>query len=59
MTIKRLFAFFGFTLAAFVLSADPAAAQQVNIDLGQGGALTDRLVQIVALISVLSIAPSI
>jgi len=59
VTIKRLFAFFGFALAALVLSADPAAAQQVNIDLGQGGALTDRLVQIVALISVLSIAPSI
>jgi flagellar biosynthetic protein FliP len=59
VTIKRLFAFFGFALAALVLSASPAFAQQVNIDLGQGGALTDRLVQIVALISVLSIAPSI
>ncbi len=42
-----------------VLSADPAAAQQVTLDLGQGSGMTERLVQIVALITILSVAPSI
>jgi len=44
---------------ALVLSADPAAAQQVTLDLGQGSGMTERLVQIVALITILSVAPSI
>jgi flagellar biosynthetic protein FliP len=57
--MKRLFALTGLALVALVAAADPAAAQQVNIDLGQGGALTDRLIQIVALVTVLSVAPSI
>jgi flagellar biosynthetic protein FliP len=57
--MKRLFALACLALIALIAAADPAAAQQVNIDLGQGGALTDRLVQIVALITVLSVAPSI
>jgi flagellar biosynthetic protein FliP len=57
--MKRLYALTGLTLVALVAAADPAAAQQVNIDLGQGGALTDRLIQIVALVTVLSVAPSI
>ena len=59
MTVKRLLTIFGVAVLALAFGADPAAAQQVNIDLGQGGALTDRLVQIVALVSVLSVAPSI
>lgn len=49
-------------LAAFVilaLGAPEAAAQQVSLDLGQGGQMTERLIQIVLLITVLSIAPSI
>ncbi|MBI1210921.1 MAG: flagellar type III secretion system pore protein FliP [Alphaproteobacteria bacterium] len=49
----------GIALVAFIAAADPALAEQVNIDLGQGTALTDRLIQIVALITVLSVAPSI
>jgi flagellar biosynthetic protein FliP len=44
---------------AFALSADPAAAQQVSLDLGQGNGMTERLIQIVALITILSVAPSI
>jgi flagellar biosynthetic protein FliP len=45
------------TLFAFV---EPAAAQQMTIDFGgKGSGMTERLVQLVALITVLSIAPSI
>ena len=39
--------------------AEPALAQEINIDLGQGSSLTARIVQLVALITVLSLAPSI
>jgi flagellar biosynthetic protein FliP len=47
-------------LLAFTFSIEPAAAQQVTLDLGQGGSgMTERLIQIVALITVLSIAPSV
>jgi flagellar biosynthetic protein FliP len=45
-------------IAALVL-AEPAAAQQISVDLGQSGTLTARIVQLVALITVLSLAPSI
>jgi flagellar biosynthetic protein FliP len=36
-----------------------AAAQSVNINLGTGAGLTDRVVQLVGLLTVLSLAPSI
>ena len=36
-----------------------AAAQAVNIDLGTGAGLTDRVVQLIGLMTVLSLAPSI
>ena len=36
-----------------------ALAQAVNIDLGNGAGLTDRVIQLVGLITVLSLAPSI
>ncbi len=36
-----------------------AAAQQLNINLGTGGGLTDRVIQLAALMTVLSLAPSI
>lgn len=45
---------------ALLATADPAAAQQMTIDFGQqGGGMTERLVQLVALITILSVAPSI
>ncbi len=48
------------TLAFLLAMVDPAAAQQVTIDLGQdGGGFTERLIQLVALITILSVAPSI
>lgn len=57
--MQRLAALAGIVLVAFVAAAEPALADQVSVDLGQGTALTDRLIQIVALITVLSVAPSI
>jgi flagellar biosynthetic protein FliP len=41
------------------MGAHDAAAQQVSVDLGQGGQMTERLIQIVILVTVLSLAPSI
>jgi flagellar biosynthetic protein FliP len=46
-------------LVALAMLVEPAAAQQVSIDLGQGSGMTGRLVQLVALITILSVAPSI
>ena len=47
-------------LAVLLMAAPPALAQSVAIDLGQGGAgATSRLVQLTALITVLSLAPSL
>lgn len=37
----------------------PALAQAVTIDLGEGGTLTGRVIQIIALTTVLALAPSI
>ena len=48
-------ALFGATLAL----ASPAAAQDISVTFGQGGGLTERVLQLVALLTVLSLAPSI
>ncbi len=44
---------------ASLLAPMSAMAQAINLDLGTGGNLTDRVVQLVALMTVLSLAPSI
>jgi flagellar biosynthetic protein FliP len=41
------------------LSAGPAFAQDISINLGQGGGVTERAVQLIALLTILSVAPSI
>ncbi len=46
-------------LGALALAIEPAAAQQVTLDLGKGNGMTERLIQIVALVTILSVAPSI
>ena len=47
-------------LIAALLLSDPAAAQTIQLDLGEeGGMATARLVQLVALMTVLSVAPSL
>jgi flagellar biosynthetic protein FliP len=45
-------------LALAGLSA-PAAAQDISINFGQGAGLTERVLQLIALLTVLSLAPSI
>jgi flagellar biosynthetic protein FliP len=47
-------------LAVLLVAAYPALAQSVSLDLGQGGAgATSRLVQLTALVTGLSLAPSL
>ena len=50
-----------FAAAAFVLAAAtiPAAAQDISVTFGHGTGLTERVLQLVALVTVLSLAPSI
>lgn len=47
-----------FALAPTLAHAQ-AASPSINIDLGTGGGLTERMLQLVALVTVLSIAPSV
>ncbi len=52
----------GGALLAGLAASEPALAQSLNLDLGGeagGGATTSRILQLVALITVLSLAPSI
>jgi flagellar biosynthetic protein FliP len=61
-TALRVAAVLGPLLAALVammVLAAPATAQQLSLDLGQGPTSTGRIVQLLALLTVLSIAPSI
>lgn len=62
MTRPRLLrtscAFAAVFTGAVVLAA-PALAQSVSLDLGEGGTLSNRVVQLVLLITVLSVAPGI
>ena len=46
------------TLGMLMLSL-PASAQQFSLDLGEGSSTTSRMVQLIVLITVLSIAPAI
>src|SRR3974390_3414963 len=50
------------SLAALIVSATPLAAQEISINFGQGataGGLNERIIQLIALLTVLSLAPSI
>jgi flagellar biosynthetic protein FliP len=46
-------------LLALMAAVSPAAAQDISINFGQGGGLTERVIQLIALITVVSLAPSI
>ncbi len=46
-------------LAGALILATGAAAQSISIDLGEGAGVTERALQLVALITVLSLAPSL
>ena len=47
------------TLALTLLAAAPAQAQDISISLGEGGSLSGRAIQLIALITVLSLAPGL
>ena len=42
-----------------VVLSDQASAQSVNLDFGEGGSATARIVQLVVLLTVVTLAPSI
>ena len=46
-------------VAGILLTTAPAAAQDISVNFGQGNGLTERVVQMIALLTVLSLAPSI
>lgn len=48
-----------FILTVLLLVPVSAFGQEVNIDLGEGGSFTGRVLQLVALLTVLSLAPAI
>src|SRR5918999_1828245 len=45
--------------ASALLTVPDAVAQTVTLDLGQGGGVTERALQLVALVTVLALAPSV
>src|ERR1700685_1808366 len=50
------------SVAALIVTATPLAAQDININFGgdaAGGGLNERIIQLIALMTVLSLAPSI
>ena len=49
----------GIALTALLAGAVSASAQDISINFGQGGGLTERVLQLIALLTVLSLAPSI
>ncbi len=51
--------FTGGFISLLIWLSEPAAAQQLNLDFGSGGEATGRIVQVVMLVTVLSLAPSI
>jgi flagellar biosynthesis protein FliP len=57
--VKRAAAIAFISTVAALLVPAAALAQAVNIDLGTGAGLTDRVVQLIGLLTVLSLAPSI
>jgi flagellar biosynthetic protein FliP len=57
--MKRRLACAAIAAALGLLLAGAASAQSISLNLGEGAGLTERVVQTVALITVLSLAPSI
>jgi flagellar biosynthetic protein FliP len=46
-------------LACLMAGADAALAQSLTLDMGEGGSTTGRIVQLLVLVTVLSVAPSL
>ena len=49
----------GVTGLILLTASTPAGAQSINVDLGQNAGLTERVIQMIAMLTVLSLAPSI
>ena len=49
----------GLLVLAGLLAPDPAQAQSITVDLGEGGTVTGQIIRLVLLVTVLSLAPSI
>lgn len=49
----------GLILISQLIWPSPAIAQQLTVDLGEGGSLTGRSIELIALITVLSLAPGL
>jgi len=56
--VLRLATLTAFSIALFAVS-QPTFAQNVTLDFGQGGQATGRIVQLIALLTVITLAPSI
>ncbi|MFQ5346473.1 MAG: flagellar type III secretion system pore protein FliP [Rhodothalassiaceae bacterium] len=56
---RRLPLILGLAVVLAAALAEPAAAQSFSLDLGQEGTLTGRVVQLLLLVTVLTLAPSI
>ena len=56
LSLLRLLAFIGVTVFLF---AAPAAAQSLNLEFGDGGSSTARIVQIIAVMGIITLAPSL
>ncbi len=59
MMLRGLVFFLPVAIISIVLTASPAVAQSINLDLGESGSLSGRVIQMILLLSVLSLAPSI
>jgi flagellar biosynthetic protein FliP len=55
----RLATVVGGVATVVIASAPSALAQDISVNFGQGGGLTERVVQLIALLTVMSLAPSI
>ena len=55
----RLFNVIGLAMLLAALLAAPAGAESVTLEFGNGGSATGRILQLIALLTVLSLAPSI
>ncbi|PPR65103.1 MAG: Flagellar biosynthetic protein FliP [Alphaproteobacteria bacterium MarineAlpha4_Bin2] len=57
--ILRAAKIFAFTLLFYITLTEPIAAQSINLDFGEGESATARIVQLVVLLTVITVAPSI
>jgi len=59
LALKAFLFFLPIALAASIAFSSESIAQSVNLDLGQEGSITGRVVQMILLLTILSLAPSI